>query len=467
MSTRAQLLSEISTDFADNSSGAITPAILRTQQNDLVNSAWITATDGTPLTSTPGSITSATLAAAVSDETGSGSLVFANAATLIGPILGTPASGNLANCTHTNAFIVQGTADANLTGAQFLGALSTGIIKNTTTTGVLSIASSAGATPDYLAPGSSPTLTGTWLFNAATPIQLASTSTSGLQIYNTADQVTNYERFSALWSGNVLQIGNLFGGTGSSRAIQIGVASSAGSAISRFLTIQNQSPYFNFTINTATAGITNTAIGGTLTSSSGVNLGLSLTFTYNQTSTAGSTDLKIVRTETGLGSGVANLIDTFAGTTGATNVWTLSNSGKSIRYAAVATAGWGQPAIYAAGRVTAQVAAAAAFSTYTVGAADGSFIVSANINVTAATTASFTCTCTYTDETNTSRTLTLNFSNVTGTLLTTITNVTGTGAYEGVPLHIRCKASTAITFATVGTFTSVTYNAEGIIQQVA
>ena len=39
-----------------------------------------------------------------------------------------------------NKFIVQGTTDAGLSGAQFLGALSTGIVKNTTTTGVLSIA---------------------------------------------------------------------------------------------------------------------------------------------------------------------------------------------------------------------------------------------------------------------------------------------------------------------------------------
>ena len=39
-----------------------------------------------------------------------------------------------------NKFIVQGTTDTGLTGAQFLGALGTGVIKNTTTTGVLSIA---------------------------------------------------------------------------------------------------------------------------------------------------------------------------------------------------------------------------------------------------------------------------------------------------------------------------------------
>ena len=45
-----------------------------------------------------------------------------------------------ANVAFANKFIVQGTTDAGLSGAQFLGALGTGIVKNTTTTGVLSIA---------------------------------------------------------------------------------------------------------------------------------------------------------------------------------------------------------------------------------------------------------------------------------------------------------------------------------------
>lgn len=54
-------------------------------------------------------------------------------------IAGTSFDGT-ANITLANKFIVQGTADTGLTGAQFLGALGTGIVKNTTTTGVLSIA---------------------------------------------------------------------------------------------------------------------------------------------------------------------------------------------------------------------------------------------------------------------------------------------------------------------------------------
>lgn len=43
--------------------------------------------------------TSANLASAVSDETGTGALVFANSPTLVTPILGTPTSGTLTNCT--------------------------------------------------------------------------------------------------------------------------------------------------------------------------------------------------------------------------------------------------------------------------------------------------------------------------------------------------------------------------------
>lgn len=42
---------------------------------------------------------SANLASAVTDETGTGALVFANTPTLVSPVLGTPTSGTLTNCT--------------------------------------------------------------------------------------------------------------------------------------------------------------------------------------------------------------------------------------------------------------------------------------------------------------------------------------------------------------------------------
>ncbi len=58
---------------------------------------------GDALTSNPlsqfAATTSAQLAGVISDETGTGALVFANAPTLIAPVLGTPTSGDLQNCT--------------------------------------------------------------------------------------------------------------------------------------------------------------------------------------------------------------------------------------------------------------------------------------------------------------------------------------------------------------------------------
>lgn len=54
---------------------------------------------GTGVATFLGTPSSANLAAAVTDETGSGALVFATSPTFVTPALGTPASGNLSNTT--------------------------------------------------------------------------------------------------------------------------------------------------------------------------------------------------------------------------------------------------------------------------------------------------------------------------------------------------------------------------------
>ena len=54
---------------------------------------------GTGVATWLGTPSSANLAAAVTDETGTGALVFANTPTLVTPVLGTPTSGNLNSCT--------------------------------------------------------------------------------------------------------------------------------------------------------------------------------------------------------------------------------------------------------------------------------------------------------------------------------------------------------------------------------
>ena len=153
---------------------------------------------------------------------------------------------------------------------------------------------------------------------------------------------------------------------------------------------------------------------------------------------------------------------------GTTNLTTFSSLATAARAVSFLDAGGSVPIMTARGRVTAQTAAAAGIATFTVGAADATFLVAGNVLVTTSTLHTFTMTVSYTDESNTARVLTLTFSQITGTLLTAITNGTGAGAYEGVPVCIRAKAGTTITFATApgGTYTTVTYNAEGSIIQI-
>lgn len=121
---------------------------------------------------------------------------------------------------------------------------------------------------------------------------------------------------------------------------------------------------------------------------------------------------------------------------------------------------------YRVGRFTAQTAAKASIVTFTP-AADGTFLISANVLITSSVLYSFTATCTYTDEGNTARTLTIPFTNLAGTALTVIANAGGAVPYQGLTSQIRVKGGTAITIQTVGTFTTVTYNVEGSICQIS
>lgn len=128
----------------------------------------------------------------------------------------------------------------------------------------------------------------------------------------------------------------------------------------------------------------------------------------------------------------------------------------------------GVPVIQAVGRTTAQTAAVASVATFTVGASDGTFEVSANLLATVSTSYSFDVTVAYTDESNTARTIKLNMMLTGGNLSNSVALTNANGPlFQGLPMHIRCKAATTITVATAGTFTTITYNVEGIIKQVA
>jgi hypothetical protein len=154
----------------------------------------------------------------------------------------------------------------------------------------------------------------------------------------------------------------------------------------------------------------------------------------------------------------------FGGLTG-----TDAPAGTSIigSYNGQATAGLGLGVVVAVPRQTAVTNLTATLATYTTPAADGTFLISANVQVTATTAAAMSVVCTYFDETNTSRAQTIPFTQIAGTFLTSITNVTGVGPYEGAVLSIRCKASTTIIFTSTGTVTGITYNIQGTVIQVA
>lgn len=103
---------------------------------------------------------------------------------------------------------------------------------------------------------------------------------------------------------------------------------------------------------------------------------------------------------------------------------------------------------------------AATITAFTVGGSDASFMVTANLNITAIAVDVIQTQVTYTDETNTGRTLVMYGMGLTSAGLTT----TGVSNYSPVA-EIRAKAGTTITVATNLTTSagSITYNAHATI----
>lgn len=116
------------------------------------------------------------------------------------------------------------------------------------------------------------------------------------------------------------------------------------------------------------------------------------------------------------------------------------------------------------GRATGQTAANSSVATLTVGGSDATYKVSGNILVTTSSGESFSITADWTDEGNTARSCSIPLVRIgTGGLTANTSFSFGAVPYPSVDLHLRCKASTAITIKTSGTFTGCTYNVEGVI----
>lgn len=141
---------------------------------------------------------------------------------------------------------------------------------------------------------------------------------------------------------------------------------------------------------------------------------------------------------------------------------------KLTSYNGVTTAGFGQPIIVASGRATGQTAAVASVATFTPGA-DGTFQIAVNVLVTTATTHNFVIQVSYKDEGGTARTSSIPLFALGVGAVTGVANGSGAIPYQGYAITIRAKAANAITILTeaAGTYTSVVFNVDGTILQIA
>ena len=156
-------------------------------------------------TASLGSFSSSNLATALTDETGTGSAVFATSPTLVTPNLGTPSTLVGTNITGTAAGLTAGSATTVVTNANLTGAVTS--VGNATSLGSFSSSDLAIALTDETGTGSAVFATSPTLVTPAlgTPSALVGTNITGTAAGLTAGTVTT----NANLTGGVTSVGNV------------------------------------------------------------------------------------------------------------------------------------------------------------------------------------------------------------------------------------------------------------------
>jgi hypothetical protein len=219
--------------------------------------------------------TSAQLAGVISDETGTGSLVFANSPTLVTPNLGTPSAINLTNATSIPAGQLTGTISSGVLGNSTVNVGTTAIALNRASgalalTGITSIDGFAAAVT--LTADNTTNATNYPLFVNAATGNLSPRTDTGFT-YNPSTGVLTSTTFAGALSGNAttattLQTGRTINGTTFDGSANITITAAAGTLTGTTL---------NATVTGSSLTSVGTITSGTWSGSFGAVSGANLT----------------------------------------------------------------------------------------------------------------------------------------------------------------------------------------------